>query len=225
MTIIILYVSILNGLGDEKMTKLLTNYEIHELKRLKNQFNHTFETIMFVENLNNNIIKYYRDCVYDYLLRQRLEKLHGRKISDGKYKELIQNDYKGLMLFPSVGTGLNDSDYIKERMNELRLFYKNIKFNIVEYSNIIDFLTKGKIGSFLTYEKCVDAARELKQFDENKFYEYIIKTKKDIARPDFGFIFQLHDFIDRLNNYYLLNNNIEQSSKLSRIKRDIKALD
>ena len=207
------------------MEETLTKYELHELDKFTDGFNHTFETIMFVEELNNCIIKYYRNVVYDYLLRKRFEKLHGYKLSDKKFEELIQLDYTGTMLFPSVGTGLNESLYIKKNMRDLEEFNKAIGFNRLEYVNIIDFLNKGNIGLFLKYENCVSAARELREMRANSVVDYINKVDEDIKKPEFSFIYQLHDFINRLNNYYLINDNMEQVKKLSHIKSEIKTID
>ena len=95
------------------MEKELTQYEKYELTKEGVVLNHSFEIIQFVEKLNDNIIKYYQDILYSYILRNRFDSLNGKIITDERYKELLGYNIQGLLLFPNIGTKIKNNEYIE----------------------------------------------------------------------------------------------------------------
>ena len=201
------------------MSKSLTQFEKYEISKENTALNHTFELIQFVEKLNNNIIKYYEDSIYSYVLKKRLEKLHGKKFSEDKYISLLNNNYEGIMLFPSIGTDIKHNEFIKQIKKDLLLFTNRINYNNIKMFNIINFINKGELGLYLTYQQCVASAKELLIFEENNIIEYIDKIKKDSRIEGFDFKYQLNDFLDRLEDFYFENKDEEKYQDLKILRK------
>ena len=202
------------------MKSSLTNYEKYEVNKEDTQLNYTFELIQFVEKLNNNVIKYYQDSIYSYVLKRRLEKLHGHNITDERYIELLKNNYEGIMLFPNIGTNLKNNEYIEQIKRDLLYLTKSISFNKnANYYIISNFLAKGDLGFSLKYQDCVASARELLLFEENNIKEYINRIKEVSEKNGFDFKYQLNDFLDRLELFYMENKEEEKYKNLKVLRK------
>ena len=206
------------------MSKIM-KFEKYAFDKEKIKLEHSFELIQFVEKLNEYIIRYYQDNIYSYILRKRMCKLHGKELSDEKFNEIINYDLTGNLMFPSIGSELKTNENVNKFVDELTFFVDNISFNETKFRNIIEFTDTRKIGIVLPYEDCIKSAREVKDFEKNRINDYINKVKSDIKKPEFSFLYQLHDFMNRLISYYDFYNKEQEAEKVRTLKRDIKPLD
>ena len=178
----------------------LKDFEKYVIEKEDFSFEYAFELLMFVDKLNEYIVRYYQDIVYSYLLRKRLEKLHGKELSDEKYNELINNDYTGLLLFPSVGTGIRENQYIKVHMNELSKFVDKLDFYNLQYVDIINYAKGKRLFPVLDYSDCVKSARELKEMKNRNVTKYARDLQNELNKSNYSYLYELHDFVNRFEN-------------------------
>lgn len=202
----------------------IKDFEKYVIEKEDFNFDYSFELILFVDKLNEYIVRYYQNCLYSHILKKRLEKLHGKQISDEKYDKLIEYDYNGLLIFPSIGTNIKKNSYINSLMLELHKFINKVDFYSLQYLDVINFATNKKIHPILNYEDCVRAARELAEMKKRNIFSYILNLQNQLNNQNYSFLFELHDFMDRFENFYIMNGDIECADKIKGFKKEIKSL-
>lgn len=200
------------------MEKKLTQYEKYEVSKEGVALNYSFEIIQFIEKLNDNIIKYYQDIVYSYILRKRFDSLNGKTITDERFNEMLDLNIQGLLLFPNIGTNIKNNEYIEQLKREILFVASRIGYNN-QYSNILNFASKGDLGLYLKYEECIDCAKELKEFENNNIKEYINRIVEQSKDKNFNFKYQLNDFIDRLQAFYMSNKDEEKYNNIKVLRK------
>ena len=207
------------------MNDKLTMFEKYAIEKDSYEFNYTFELVLFVIKLNEYVIKYYEDNIYSYILRKKLERKKGRKLLDDEFDDLISHNNFGLVLFPSYKFNQLDNEYVKYLMNNLLSFVQKVNYQDLKYANIIKMSKEKKLESFIRYKDCIESAKDMRKLEKYKIDEFVVSMEQEIKRSDFDFLYELHSFIQRLNNYYISTNDIDKIEKLKVIKKDIKPLD
>ena len=72
---------------------------------------------------------------------------------------------------------------------------------------------------YLKYEECIDSAKELINFENNNIKEYINRIIELSKDKDFCFKYQLDDFIDRLQKFYMSNKDEEKYNNIKALRK------
>ena len=201
----------------------LTEFEKYLIDKGNYEFNYSFETLLFVIDANESVIRYYYDRINDYLLRDRFEKKFKKKLTDLEYYNMIEGKYHGF-IFPINKSIYFDESYVLNTMNSLLDFVNKINYNDSKYSNIINIAKKAQIDRIISYKECIKSARDLKELEEHNINEYINKIQNEIKYPYFSFLYQLHDFLLRLQNYYLSIDNLDNANRIKEFKKELKSI-
>ena len=187
----------------------LTEFEKYLIDKGNYKFNYSFETLLFGIN--------------DYLLRDRFEKKIKKKLTDFEYYNMIEGKYHGF-IFPINKSIYFDESYVLNTMDSLLDFVNKINYNDSKYSNIINIAKKAQIDRIISYKECIKSARDLKELEEHNINEYINKIQNEIKYPYFSFLYQLHDFLLRLQNYYLSIDNLDNANRIKEFKKELKSI-
>ena len=200
-------------------------FEKYAIEKGKYTFDNSCELIMFVNKLNEYVVKYYSDCLYSYILKRYFKKNKGSNILDYEFEQLVRsNDRKKFILTNNKSIDSNDK-YLNYIYNSLLEFVNKIQFIDLKYASAIEMAKEKRLSKIVKYNECIKSAIELKEFQEHNIYRFISYIENEIKDDEFSFLKEIHDFIDRLNNYYLIQNNDEKMEQLKVLKKEIKSLD
>lgn len=206
------------------MNDKLTMFEKYAIDKDNYKFDYTFEVVLFVIKLNEYVIKYYEDSIYSYILKRKLERKEGRRLQDEEFYKLVNDKNFGFVLFPSYKFNQLDREYIKYIMNNLLGFVNKVNYLDSKYANIVKMAKNKKLENFIRYRDCVESAKDMEEMLKYRIDEFVVNMEQDIKLNEFNFLYELHSFINRLNNYYVSTNNEEKQERLKVIKKDIKPL-
>ena len=199
------------------MNNKLSVFEESILNYNNIEFEYPYQVKLFVKKLNEFIIGYYRDSIYLFLLKNKIENSINHSISDAELINYINeiNNKKGYMLFPQKLLDVVDKSYICFLMNKAISFAYKVDYTGYTYDKFLKMSKKKKIGNFVRYSDCVESVKAMDELEKYKLSDFVIDNEHRINSPKFNKKVQLIDFCDRLYNYY---NGIDDKSQENELK-------